>query len=181
MTPTLFYFCRMVSFKSLTPADAALLAKIGGISLLESHGHSSSAEVMQAYVSRSFSEEACFIELGNVSNIFFAVFYNTKPAGYFKIIYNTPHPAISLFPVTKLERLYLLKEFYDLKLGHLMLQQAIENSKAAGDKGMWLEVWKGNERAVRFYQKQGFETVGETLFRLTATHANPALVMMMEY
>ena len=33
------------------------------------------------------------------------------------------------------ERLYLLKEFYDLKLGHLMLQHAIENSKSAGDKG----------------------------------------------
>ena len=171
----------MVSFKSLTPADASLLSKIGGISLLESHGHSQPIEVMRAYVNKSFSEDACRTELANHSNIFTAVFYNNQTAGYFKIIYNKSHPAISLVRVTKLERLYLLKEFYDLKLGHLMLHQAVENSKAAGDKGMWLEVWKGNERAVRFYQKQGFQPVGETHFRLTATHANPAWVMMMEY
>ena len=171
----------MVSFKSLTPADAALLAKIGGISLLESHGHSSPGEVMQAYLNKSFNEDACRAELANPTNIFSAVFYDNRPAGYSKMIYNIPHPAISIGPITKLERLYLLKEFYDLKLGHVLLHQAIENSKAAGDKGMWLEVWKGNERAVSFYQKQGFETVGETSFRLTATHSNPAWVMMMEY
>ncbi|HEX8462909.1 MAG TPA: GNAT family N-acetyltransferase [Segetibacter sp.] len=171
----------MVSFKSLTPADAALLAEIGRVSLLESHGHSSPQEVMHAYVNKNFSKDACSFELANLSNIFFAVYYNNQPAGYSKIIYNTLHPAISLVPVTKLERLYLLKEFYNLKLGHLMLQQAIENSKSAGDKGMWLEVWKGNERAVCFYQKQGFQTVSETHFRLTTTHANPAWVMMVEY
>ncbi len=171
----------MVSFKSLTPADASLLAKVGRVSLLESHGHSQPIEVMQAYANKSFSKEACRAELANHSNIFSAVFYNDQPAGYSKIIYNTPHPAISLLPVTKLERLYLLKKFYDLKLGHLMLYQAIENSKIAGDKGMWLEVWKGNERAVSFYQKQSFETVSETSFRLTATYSNPAWVMMMEY
>ena len=171
----------MISFKSLTPADASLLAKIGRVSLLESHGHSQPIEVMQAYVNKSFSEEACRIELANHSNIFTAVFFNNQPAGYSKIIYNTPHPAISIVTVTKLERLYLLKEFYDHKLGHVMLHKAIENSKEAGDKGMWLEVWKGNERAVRFYQKQGFETVGETIFRLTPTHSNPAWVMMLGY
>ena len=171
----------MVSFVSLTPAYAPLLAKIGGVSLLESHGHSQPMEIMEAYVDRSFSAEGCHTELVNEANVFSAIYYNDQPAGYFKIIYNTPHPAITLQPITKLERLYLLKEFYDLKLGHLLLQEAIKKSKAAGDKGMWLEVWKGNERAVRFYQKQGFETVGETQFRLTATHSNPAWVMMVEY
>lgn len=171
----------MISFKSLTPADASLLATIGGISLMESHGHSQPEEIMQAYVSKSFSEEACLAELTNHSNIFSAVFYNNQPAGYSKIIYHTPHPNIQVKQVTKLERLYLLKEFYDHKLGHRMLQQAIENSKAAGDIGMWLEVWKGNERAVKFYEKQGFKTVGETSFRLTATYSNPAWVMVFLY
>lgn len=171
----------MVSFKLLTPSDSPLLAQIGRISLLESHGHSQPIEIMQAYVSRSFSEAACRTELADKSNIFYAVYYNAQPAGYSKIIYSRPHPAISIAPVTKLERLYLLKEFYDLKLGHLMLHQAIENSKKTGDKGMWLEVWKGNERAVRFYERQGFQTVGETRFKLTATHSNPAWVMGIEY
>src|SRR6476660_8179348 len=111
----------MVSFTRLTPADAALLSEIGGISVLESHGHSAPSEVMQAYVDKSFSEEACRAELSDEKNVFSAVFYKNQAAGYFKIIFDSPHPAVSLQPVTKLERLYLLKEFYDLKLGHGLL------------------------------------------------------------
>lgn len=171
----------MVLMERLTPDDAALLARMGGKSLIESHGHSAPGETMQAYAERSFNEEACRAGLGDEKNIFFAVFYNGQPAGYSKIILDTPHLAVALQPVTKLERLYLLKEFYGLELGHRLLQQAIALSKKSGDKGVWLEVWKGNDRAIRFYEKQGFRTVGETGFVLTETHTNPAWVMVMEY
>jgi diamine N-acetyltransferase len=177
----LLYFCRMISFVRLTPADAALLSEIGGISLLESHGHSAPGEIMQAYVDKSFSEEACVAELSDENNIFNAVFYNNKPAGYSKIVFDYPHSAVPLQPVTKMERLYLLKEFYALKLGQQLLQQAIGLSKAKGEAGMWLNGWKGNERALRFYQKNGFETVGESQFVLTETHANPNWVMLLRY
>ncbi|HEV7330270.1 MAG TPA: GNAT family N-acetyltransferase [Flavisolibacter sp.] len=171
----------MVSFVRLTPGDAALLAEIGGTSLLESHGHSAPAEVMQQYVERSFSEEACRAELADEANLFTAVVYNNRPVGYYKMILGSPHPAISLQPVTKLERLYLLKEYYDLKLGHHLLQQAVDLSRSAGEKGMWLDVWKENHRAIRFYQKQGFETVGESRFVLTANRTNPIWVMLLRY
>lgn len=136
---------------------------------------------MQAYAANSFSEAACRSELGDPANLFHAVFYGGKPAGYSKIVCNCPHPAIGLKPVTKLERLYLLQSFYDLKLGHQLLQQAIDLSKRAGDKGMWLNVWKENKRAILFYEKAGFETVGESRFVLTEAHANPAWVMLLTY
>ncbi|RYF85513.1 MAG: GNAT family N-acetyltransferase [Chitinophagaceae bacterium] len=165
----------------LTAADATLLASVGSTSLIESHGHSAPDEIMQAYKEKYFSEEACCAELQDESNVFSVIFHNGEPAGYFKIIYDVPHPAVSLQPVTKLERLYLLKEFYDLKLGHQLLQEAVDLSKAAGDKGMWLEVWQKNERAVSFYQKQGFKTIGEDRFVLSPTHANPIWVMLLRY
>ena len=171
----------MVFYERLTPTDAPLLARIGGVSVLESHGHSVPDGVMQAYVDKSFTEAACRSELNDENNIFFAVLLKGQPAGYFKIIYNTPHIAVPLQPVTKLERLYLLKEFHGLKLGHGLLQEAIALSKAKGDKGMWLDVWKGNERALRFYEKQGFKTVGESEFVLTETHHNPIWVMLLSY
>ena len=163
------------------PADAALLSRVGGISLLESHGHSAPGGTMQAYVDKSFSEETCKAELLDENNIFTAAFYKNAAAGYSKIILATPHPAVDLKPVTKLERLYLLKEYYGFKLGHHLLEQAIGFSKEKEQKGMWLEVWKGNSRAVGFYEKQGFQTIGETAFRLTDTHANPAWVMLARY
>ena len=171
----------MTTLKPLTANDAAMLAKIGGISLIESHGHSAPENVMAEYRNNSFSEEACRAELADEKNIFYGVFYNGEAAGYSKIILNEPHPAVHLQPVTKLERLYLLQDFYDKKLGHLLLQKAVELSKAHGEKGMWLDVWKKNERAIRFYEKQGFKTVGESEFVLTETHRNPIWVMLLSY
>jgi ribosomal protein S18 acetylase RimI-like enzyme len=171
----------MISLTRLTPDDAPLLEKIGGRTLLESHGHSAPAHIMQEYVDRSFSEEACRAELADEKNIFSAIFYNSKPAGYSKIVFDYAHPAVSFTPVTKMERLYLLKEFYELKLGQQLMQQAIDLSKANGDKGMWLNVWKKNERAIRFYQKQGFQTIGESEFVLTPAHSNPNWVMLLTY
>lgn len=177
----LLYFRAMISFVRLTPADAKLLSEIGGVSLIESHGHSAPARIMQEYVDKSFSTEACFEELSDEANIFFAIYYNNEHAGYSKIVFDYPHPAVPLQPVTKLERLYLLKEFYRLQLGHHLMQQAIDLSKANGEQGMWLNVWKKNERAIRFYEKQGFETVGESEFVLTEAHANPNWVMLLRY
>lgn len=171
----------MISFRRLTPPDAALLSQVGGATLLQSHGHSAPAHIMQAYIAKSFSEAACRAELAENANIFNAVYNNGKPAGYSKIVFNCPHRATALQPVTKLERLYLLQEYHDLKLGHQLLQQAVDLSKAQGEQGMWLNVWKENSRAIRFYQKWGFETIGESLFVLTDTHANPNWVMLLPY
>jgi ribosomal protein S18 acetylase RimI-like enzyme len=171
----------MISISRLTPADAGLLATIGGATLIQSHGHSAPPEIMQEYVHKSFSHEACSLELQDKHNTFHAAYYDGQPAGYSKIILASPHPAVPLQPVTKLERLYLLQEFYDRKIGHHLLQHALSLSKAAGEKGMWLNVWKENGRAIRFYQKAGFQIVGESRFVLTPTHANPNWVMLLAY
>lgn len=177
----MIYFRIMNSIVRLTSDDAQLLSKIGGITLLESHGHSAPAHIMQEYVVKSFSTDACKAELEDEHNIFHAINHNNEPAGYSKIVFDYSHPTVPLQPVTKMERLYLLREFYHLKLGQELMHQAIDLSKAAGDKGMWLNVWKENERALRFYQKQGFEIVGESDFVLTETHANPNWVMLLGY
>jgi len=177
----LYYFCRMISLVQLTAADAPMLSAIGGESLLQSHGHSAPAEVMQAYVDNNFNEEALRAELSDDANIFYAIYYNGAPAGYFKTTHHVPHHLIEPQAVTKLSRLYVLSQYFNHKLGQPLLQKAVEISKAAGDKGMWLNVWKENGRAIRFYQKQGFTIVGESLFVLTETHANPNWVMLMTY
>jgi ribosomal protein S18 acetylase RimI-like enzyme len=171
----------MVSYERLSPADAPLLSSIGGITLLQSHGHSAPAEVMQEYVNSSFHEAACRGELSEAQNIFTAVYYNGQLAGYSKLVVDTPHPSVPLQPVTKLERMYLLDEFFGLGLGKGLLEQCIHHSQTKGDKGMWLDVWKGNDRAIRFYKKQGFETVDEGRFVLTETHFNPKWVMLLRY
>ena len=171
----------MTSIVAATVDDISVLAKVGRRSLLESHGHSAPTEIMHAYVDEKFTEDAIAQELSDAANLFQIIYHNSKPAGYSKIICNQPLDQFPQQRLTKLERLYLLSEFYDLKLGHQLLQYNIDLSKQLGEDGMWLYVWKENERAIRFYTKWGFQIVGDGWFRLTETHANPNWQMLLKY
>ena len=171
----------MTSIVAATVDDISVLAKIGRRSLLESHGHSAPTEIMHAYVDEKFTEDAIAQELSDAANLFHIIYHNGKPAGYSKTICNQPLDQFPQQRLTKLERLYLLSEFYDLKLGHQLLQYNIDLSKQLGEDGMWLYVWKENERAMRFYGKWGFQIVGDGWFRLTETHANPNWQMLLKY
>lgn len=174
-------FATMTAITRLTTDDAQMLSKLGSVTLLQSHGHSAPAEVVQAYVDKAFSLQNCLKELADMTNIFHALFLNGQPVGYTKIIYGTAHPAIAFQNVTMMERLYLLDGVFQKGLGQELLEHAVHLSQAAGDQGMWLTVWQKNERAIRFYKKHGFDAVAEGRFVLTETHANPTWLMLLQY
>src|SRR5882724_583416 len=108
----------MVLIEKAGKKEFQLLSGLGRLTFLESHGHSAPPEVINNYIREKFNTDAVRAELNEPANIFHIISYNNKPAGYSRIIHNTGHPAIKEKNITKLERLYLLKEFYDLKLGH---------------------------------------------------------------
>lgn len=171
----------MISITKAKIDDAHLLADLGLKTFIESHGHSASMAVIDKYVNEKFNINAVQEELADRRNIYHIIFHDQQPAGYSKIIFNENHSGIQNGDVTKLERLYLLKEFYDLKLGHQLLEFNISLSEQNNQEGMWLFVWKENERAVRFYEKAGFEIVGSFDFKLTDKHSNPNHQMLLTY
>ena len=171
----------MTSIIKATPADAKLLAIIGKPAFIEAHGHSASEEVISNYVKEKFSEEAFKADLIVPENIFHIISHTDQPAGYSKIILNDAHPEISSPNITKLERLYLLKEFYGANLGAELFRFNVDLSKQQGQEGMWLYVWKENHRAIRFYEKNGFKAIGSYDFKLSETHTNPNHLMFLQY
>jgi len=161
--------------------DVQLLARVGSLSFIESHGHSAPAETVNKYVADHYNEDAFKAELGDAANIYHLIFYNDDPAGYSKIILNAAHPNVPSVNATKLERLYLLKAFYGLKLGFELLELNVELSKENQQDGMWLFVWKKNQRAIDFYLKNNFEIIGSHDFKLSETHANPNHQMFLRF
>lgn len=172
---------RMITIRKATANDAPLLNEIGIKSFYESHGHSGPAADIEEYIAKTYTVETLIKELNNPENIFHVINYNDQPAGFSKIVLNSQHPLIKSLGVTKLERLYLLKEFYDLKLGMALFRSVLSLSKEEKQTGMWLYTWTKNERAVRFYKKNGFEIIGETFFKISDSHSNPNYVMYLKY
>ncbi|HKO79893.1 MAG TPA: GNAT family N-acetyltransferase [Chitinophagaceae bacterium] len=148
---------------------------------MESQGTSAKEEDINKYLKEKYDYDIVKAELRNSKNNYHIIYYNKQPAGYSKIILNEPSPTIQLQNVTKLERLYLLKEFYGLKLGSELFSFNVHLSRNNNQAGMWLYVWKENDRAIRFYKKAGFEIIGSYDFKISATHSNPNHLMLLTY
>ncbi len=161
--------------------DYQLLADIGRSSFIESHGGSAAQCDIEMYVSKNYDRDVIKAELTDPKNIYHIIYHYEKPVGYSKIIFNAPDSNIRMVSVTKLERLYLLEKFHGLKSGYELLNFNIELSRKNNQLGMWLFVWKENNRAVNFYKKTGFRIVGSYDFKITETHSNPNHQMLLEY
>lgn len=161
--------------------DYELLSVLGSRTFMESHGSSAGKADIDRYVMEKYNHGVFKAELSAPKNLYHIIYQNGLAAGYSKIILNARHPAIVEKNASKLERLYLLKDFYDLKLGSELFAFNLELSKKNGQKGMWLFVWKENHRAVNFYKKAGFGIIGSHDFKITETHSNPNHHMFLAY
>ena len=171
----------MISIKKATVNDYTSIAAIGRVSVADSHRGSCSEEIMNDFLEKNYNDDAIKQELNELNNIYHIICYNDKPVGFSKIILNAQHPGIAPENVTKLDRIYLLKEFYGLKLGLELLNFNIELSRNNKQSGIWLYTWVGNERAVNFYTKAGFKVIGSHKFYVTKTHYDLSHQMLLRF
>lgn len=162
----------MISIVRANPEDYQAIINIGMISVEETHRGSCSAQDLREYLEKNYNKDAIQNELSDQNNIYHILYYNGQAAGFSKIVLNCSHPNIQQENVVKLDRIYLLKEFFDLKLGYALLKFNIDLSKLNDQAGIWLFTWVENKRAIDFYLKTGFEIVGSHYFKVTETHSN---------
>ena len=67
-----------------------------------------------------------------------------------------------------LQRLYVDNSLHGRGVARLLMDASLAEAKEREYEVIWLGVWEHNERAYRFYQKFGFEKVGEHVFMLGA-------------
>lgn len=158
-----------------------LLTKISKESFLDAHGKSASKEEIDTYVNKTFNKKAILNELANPDNIYYLIYHKNQIAGYSKIVFNIANPNITNQNVTKLERLYLYKEYYGKNLGAKLLNFNMQLSKNKNQKGIWLAVWVKNQRAINFYTKTGFKIIGNYDFEISETHSNPNHIMYLNH
>src|SRR5690606_35117466 len=107
--------------------------------------------------------------------------YKNQAIGYSKIILNASQANIAYKNVTKLERLYILEAYQQLKLGLQLFDFNVALSKNFKQSGMWLYTWVEIHKAIRFYKKAGFKTIGSYNFKISDSHSNPNHQMLLTY
>jgi len=171
----------MISIVKATASDVQTIVTIGKISVEEAHRSSCDATVLGQYIEKNYNTQSIQEELNDDKNIYHILHVDDKPAGFSKIILNVVHPNILQKNSTKLDRIYLLSDFFDRKLGFELLQFNINLAKNNNQSGMWLFTWIGNTRAINFYFKHGFQIIGSHNFKVTETHYNMNHQMLLSF
>jgi len=162
----------MISIVRATENDYQHIVMIGNIEVEEAHRGSCSAEDLSTYLNEHYNQDAIKKELSNSDNIYYLISYDGNVAGFSKIILNAGHENIPQKNVTKLDRIYLLKEFQGLKLGRALLEFNIKLARKNDQSGIWLYTWVENTRAIHFYHTAGFNIIGSHYFKVTETVYN---------
>lgn len=152
-------------FKKCTSSDLEMLQSISKETFISTFEKDNNPVDFQEYVEKAFDREKLKRELENPNSRFYFLFLNDTLVGYFKLNLGAAQTEIRDGNSMELERIYILAEHQGKKLGRLILDTAISFSRnEPGVNYLWLGVWENNQRAIGFYQKNGFRKFGKHFF-----------------
>ncbi len=155
----------MIKIKRANATDLEVLALLGRLTWLESHGHYiDDKNNLMKYLDENFSISQTRQEINDPKNVFYIVYVDDLPAGYAKIILNTQQENVTSPNSCRLQRIFILDHFIPLKIGEQLLSYVVKQARALQADNLWLSVYIKNNRAIRFYEKNEFKNVGELKF-----------------
>ena len=151
-----------------TTADAEPLAALAERTFRDTFADDNAVGDMEAYVRDSFSLDQVRAELADDTNTFLLAFVDDveRPTGYAKLRTGTADPSVTGPDPVELERLYVDRSAIGHGVGAALMRASLDAARSAGHRTLWLGVWEQNARAISFYERWAFETVGDHVFRL---------------
>jgi diamine N-acetyltransferase len=152
--------------RKATRKDNHILAELGARTFADSFAADNTPEDMAAYLAGAFSPEKQAKEMADPGTLFLIAEVDGEPVGYTRLRQDPPPACIKGIHPIEIVRLYSVKEWIGRGVGAALMQACLNEAAHDGYDVIWLDVWEKNPRAITFYQKWGFEKVGEQGFQL---------------
>ena len=152
---------QQLEFEKLSPDDLQELKEISRSTFYDAFAGQNNPDDLHSYLNSAFSEESLKNELLEPRSEFYFAKLQDKTVGYFKINFKNAQTDFQKDDEVELERIYVIREHQNQKIGQTMLDAAIEMGIQRKMRYLWLSVWEKNEKAIRFYRKNRFEFNGE--------------------
>jgi ribosomal protein S18 acetylase RimI-like enzyme len=158
--------------RTATPADAEPLAALAERTFRDTFAGDNSTGDIETYVRDSFSLDRVRAELADDANKFLLALMDgeEQPDGYAKLRTGTTDPSVTGPDPVELQRLYVDRSAMGHGVGAALMRASLDAAKSSGHRTLWLGVWERNARAISFYERWQFETVGDHVFRLGSDH-----------
>lgn len=147
-----------------TSAHGDLLAALAATTFRDAFVKDLPAGELDRYVRETFTIPLMSEALSG-SDVYIFILYDGDDAAGYARLSEAPGP-VPVPDAVALDRLYVRKEYMGLGGGKALMEHCLRFAADNGFRNMWLGVWQGNERAIRFYERYGFEKYGTKKFKL---------------
>jgi GNAT superfamily N-acetyltransferase len=117
-------------------------------------------------------------EIDDEGNVFLVAFRNGDevPVGYAKLCTASEVPGISGRNTIEIERIYADRHVIGFGVGAALMRACLNLAEQLHCDTIWLGVWERNDRAILFYERWEFKTVGARQFALGSDLQNDLLM-----
>ena len=150
-----------LNFRECQISDLDELVKISKDTFAAAFENDNKPDDFQDYLQKAFSPESLEKELKNPNSIFYFAFDGETLVGYFKLNTGAAQTDVHNKNAMELERIYVKQEYQGKKVGGQMLSEILNLGRKRNKNYLWLGVWEHNPKAIRFYQRHGFQKFGE--------------------
>jgi len=147
-----------------TLKDLPTIQGIAKKTFIEAFGPDNTQKNMAIYVANSFNTTKLTAEIKHPNSVFYLATLGEKAIGYIKLNVGDAQTEAIKGNCMELERIYVDSAYHGQGLGQLLMEKSIQIAQAAQKDFLWLGVWEKNPRAIRFYQKNGFEKFDTHVF-----------------
>ncbi|HEX7885268.1 MAG TPA: GNAT family N-acetyltransferase [Phenylobacterium sp.] len=150
-------------------ADAEALAALGARTFTETFAHLYDPQDLQAFLADAYGLDRTRRDLADPAKASWLVEVDGQAIGYASAgPCGLPHAGVTS-ACGELKRIYFLKDRQGGGLGKTLFARVMAWLQSAGPRTVWIGVWSENFGAQRFYERQGFEAVGEYGFQVGKT------------
>lgn len=145
-----------ISLRLIDKNDILELQNIGRKTFYETFFDSNTASDMELFLENSFNKKRLESELNNHESLFYFAEHQNKVVGYLKLNTGNAQKEQLLKNSLEIERIYVISEYHGKSVGKILFEKALEIAQQKKVDYVWLGVWENNNRAIRFYEKNGF-------------------------
>ncbi|WP_413512322.1 GNAT family N-acetyltransferase [Myroides odoratus] len=156
----------LIAIERITSKEVHLLQEISIKTFIETFAVYNKKEDMDKYITENLSIETLIQELDQEESMFYFVNLGQITIGYLKLNTGTAQTEHLLLNSLEIERIYVHQAYHGKKIGQILLEQALQVAQNLKVTSVWLGVWERNQRAIRFYEKNGFKVFDQHQFQL---------------
>lgn len=148
-----------VVVRPAAPADAELLAPFTSAVFAHTYGAAIPPAALAAYMAREFTAARMAADLADSALHHMLAWQGAALAGVCRMLV-APPPVGQLVAPLEISRFYVAPAWQGTGLAAQLLDAAFGLAQRLDRQSLWLCVWRQNKRALAFYQKHGFRSIG---------------------